>query len=461
MHFQPRISTGSENKRSVEQFLEDQRKFADLIEQKKQKVKEKITAEQKLTEGTYKPELCKKSLKILERKKKLTSATDEDVHSRLYKINKNAQQKQMQDIAQNEDANLLDPNASSQFIGQMSQSSHRIMTQGGEFTATFVPNIHQKSKTIKRDLKIDSILYNDAMRRQKKALVYEKKVTQKKGKSHATSDGSKKAYATRFIREFETVFTDFIQDEKEQKLDYNQLSELLKRLCFLKEAQKVDQTQNTPEQVLLYDLWYTLFADKYKGLHRRNLLVVLLAVLGLNFQITKIQKPDSDETNKTNPIENGDSEAKSMNKSEVAGPPELDETSPRKRRIIGGFDDDENVEFTDEEVERVHKLYNVWFMNRLGSKDNIGQFNVTKKTDEPTHQPEINEKSKGMAHLYRERVLEGTSELIQQKKLEPPRDGRLTHADLLVLAKKLRKRRLRNSRHISKRMSYIPVHSDR
>eukprot|EP00331_Platyophrya_macrostoma_P017792 CAMPEP_0176467726 /NCGR_PEP_ID=MMETSP0127-20121128/38619_1 /TAXON_ID=938130 /ORGANISM="Platyophrya macrostoma, Strain WH" /LENGTH=625 /DNA_ID=CAMNT_0017861059 /DNA_START=32 /DNA_END=1905 /DNA_ORIENTATION=- len=431
--FTPKITeygTARDSRRSVEQFLDDQKKFVERSEIKKQKVKEKISAEQKLTEGTYKPELCKKSLKILEKKKKLASATDEDVHSR-----KNAQQKQMQDIAQNEEVNQENSNTSSQFIGHEKRTSAKALDKG-EIDATFTPNIHQKSKTIKREMKIDTILYNDAMRRQKKAITFEKKLSQKKNKQHNVSEGSKRAYASRFIREFESVISDFVQEEKEQKLNYLQLHELLKKLCFLQDDSKFEVPLEAPEIVLLHDMWYTLFADKFRGVHRRNLLVFLLAVLGLNFQITRILKLD--ETSKTNPIELGESK---QDKSDVIGPPNLGE---RDRRVIGAFDDLENLELADDEVERIHKVYNVWFLNRLNSKDNIGQLQVAKKTEEhgPTYQPEINEKSKSMAHLYREKILEGTSELIQQKKYEPPKDGKLTHADLLFLSRKIVKEKV-------------------
>ena len=446
--FTPSINENGDSKRSVKQFLDDQRKFVDLIEHKKLKIKEKITAEQKSTEGTYKPELCKKSLKILEKKKKLTSATDEDVHSRLYKINKNAQQKQMQEIAQNEDVNLQDSNASSQFIGQKSRTSQLAFGQG-DIDATFVPNIHQKSKTIKRELKIDTILFNDAMRRQKKTITYEKKKDQKKNKSQGISDGSRRAYASRFIREFESVISEFLQDEKESKLDYLQLGEFLKRLFFLREIEKVDSTQFSPERILLHDMWYTLYADKFKGVHRRNLLVFALAVLGLNFQITKIVKGDSHENSKTNPMENGDSQVKSSKNDsmiekdkDVVGPPELEDHGERERRLIGTFDEDENAEFTDEDVERIHRIYNIWSKNRLLAKDNIGQQTASKKVVEHSYHPEIHEKSKNMAHLYREKILEGTSDLIAQKKIEPPKDGKLTHADLLVLSKKIVKEKI-------------------
>lgn len=445
--FNPKITPygNYESKRTVDQFLEDQQRFLSVMELKKQKIKEKISAEQKLTEGTYKPELCKKSLKILEKKKKLVPPVEDDVHSRLYKISKNAQQKQMQDIAENEEVNVMDSNASSQFIGQLSRMSNKSFGIGaGEKDATFVPNIHKRSKVIKRDVKIDTILYNDAMRRQHKSIEFAKKLNKNKTTNQKMSEGSRKALASRFIREFDLAITEFMEGDKEQKMDYLQLNEFLKKLCFLKDSESVDLPHFTPERSLLYDLWYTLFADKYGGIHRRNLLVFLLAVLGLNYQITKIQKPDPAESNaedadakKSSKHSSGILEKDRSNKDSINGPPEPEGIQPKERRILGSFDEEENYEVTAQDVEKVHRIYNLWFVNRLGSPDNIGQMVSSKKIEENSYHPEINENSRNIAHLYREKILEGTSELIQQNKIQAPKDGKLTHADLLVLSKKV------------------------
>ena len=436
-----------EEKRSTKKFLDDQKEFLDLIERKKKKIKEKIDSEQKLVEGTYKPELCKKSLKILEKKKKQTPSMDEDVHSRLYKVNKNAQQKQMQDIAQNEE-NLEDSNTSSQFIGQLSRSSAKDVP--GEGVVTFKPSIHKKSKAMKRDNKIDTILYNDAMRRAKKSLAQSTKIEKPKNKAKNMSEESRKALAARFIREFEIVLGEIVEGDKEQKLDYIQLNEFLKKLYFLKDADKVDLPQFTPERILLYDMWYMMFADKFKGIHRRNLLVFLLAVLGLHYEITRIQKPEAEDSHMN--AEESDAKKSSKmsldkdksidNQHDVSGPPETNEILPRERKIIGQFDADENLELMAEDVEKIHKMYNLWFVNRLGSKDNLGHLLTSKRYEEPSYHPIINENSRNMAHLYREKILEGTSELIAQNKIQAPKDGKLTHADLLVLSKKVVKEKV-------------------
>ena len=434
--FNPRIHSGSDSKRTKEQFLEDQKKFLEQAEAKRQKIKEKIAAEQKLAEGTYKPELCKKSLKILEKKKKLTPASEEDVHSRLYKLNKNAQQKLMLDVAQ-DDSELGDSNnTSSQFLGNLSRTTLKHLEEI-EKNTTFKPNIQKKSKEMKREIKVEAILYSDAMRRQRKTVEVKKKLNKKKPAKPHISDESRRALATRFIREFEVHISDILGENTEKKLDYLELNEFLKRLSFLKDADDIEQPQFTPERVLLYDTWFTLFADKYKGVHRRNLLVFLLAVLGLHFEITKIQKPEPKEGELFDPANNEGAE-KSAER-EIVGPPE--DMPPRERRIIGEFDE-ENLELSPEDVDKIYKTYQVWHLNRLASKDKLAQIATNKKQEELTYQPAINENSKNLAHLYRERILEETSELIQQNKIPAPKDGKLTHADVLVLSKKVVKEKI-------------------
>ena len=157
--------------------------------------------------------------------------SEEDVHSRLYRISKNAQQKQMQDIAEKEEVNIIDSDASSQFIGQLSKLSNK--SHGPpEKDVTFIPNIHKKSKGIDRKTKIDTILYNDAMRRQHKYLDYTKKASTQKVPGQKMSEGSRKALASRFIREFDNIIGEFVESEKQEKLDYLQLNEFLKKLLF-------------------------------------------------------------------------------------------------------------------------------------------------------------------------------------------------------------------------------------
>ena len=62
---------------------------------------------------------------------------------------------------------------------------------------------------------------------------------------------------------------------------------VIEKLCFIskKNIQLLESDELTTEKVLLLQLWEILHGDHYKGIHRRNLLVFLLAVLGLSVEI--------------------------------------------------------------------------------------------------------------------------------------------------------------------------------
>ena len=535
--FHPKLVNDNVQRRSMKQFLDDQNGHRLKVENKREQRKEKIEEQKRLTEGSYKPALCSKSLKILAKKKRFQSG---GVHNRLYKISKNAQQKQMQDIAENEELNLDESNYSSQFIGNLSNASRSGL---GEKEVTFVPNIHKKSRNLKRDGKIDNILYNDALRRQKKPIDVSVQSRQPAAPLKI-SEGSRKALASRFIREFDLAILDFLAPDREPKLDYLQLNTFLRRLAFLKDSEAVELPHFTPERSLLFEMWYTLYADKHDGIHRRNLLVFLLAVMGLHYQITKIevtgegegdeheveaeqepvQQPSQHSIGKhsqslQNDLETSiqregipeermeDTESRSEavlssrkhSKQALRGPSKTaskavsktpsktvsrviqdsganqqaendksrndlsrskqqhlddDQASelipiegvqafiPRHRKKIGSFDAKGNYELSEDEVRKIHDLFNIWYINRLGSPDNIGQMIISRRVEEPSYHPEINDYSRTIAHLHREKILEGTTELIQASKIPAAKDGKLTHADLLMLSKRVAREKM-------------------
>ncbi len=62
---------------------------------------------------------------------------------------------------------------------------------------------------------------------------------------------------------------------------------VIEKLGFIsqKNIQQLENDELTTEKILLLQLWEILHGDHYKGVHRRNLLVFLLAVLGLSVEI--------------------------------------------------------------------------------------------------------------------------------------------------------------------------------
>ena len=437
--FAPRIKT-AKPRRTLDQFLKDQQEHLLQKEEKTRRLQEEKSRNAKTQEeATFKPSICQGSKKILQKKQKSQSQSQEKTqfHQRLHHVGKNAHTKQMQAAAERDSPNLPRDSVDSQFVGRrVATSSSQAQSKRTSKTVeapTFKPQIHKKSKNLKRDDRVDNILYNDALRRQHK-VIEASKMKSRSTSLPGMSFASKRALAMRFIKEFDIAILEFLEVGKEPKLTYLELIELLRKLCFIKESEHMENTNLTPEKILAYDLWYTLHADKHSGVHRRNLLVFLLGILNLHFPITKIQAHAEQLEEKSSPQE----EEQNPLIDQFKNPILPDETNPPyDRKMIGEVDADGNFELNEEEVGKLHKIYNLWYINRMCSGDNLGQLFSTRSQQEFSYHPEINATSQKMAQNYRERILEDTAELIQQNKLAAPKDGKLTHVDLLIVSKKV------------------------
>ena len=65
------------------------------------------------------------------------------------------------------------------------------------------------------------------------------------------------------------------------------MCEVMDRMGFIKSAQKLDSPNFIQERTLMFDMWLVLKGDKLNGVTKKNLLVFLFAIIGLNFQISK------------------------------------------------------------------------------------------------------------------------------------------------------------------------------
>jgi len=421
--FVPKVNDDDHSKRrSVSEFLEGQKKFQEKVENKRKKIQEEAIQKELANDGPHKPEICEGTKKILE-KKQDTIENDDKVHDRLYKLGRSSNVKNMQSFA-GKDLDSLS-RKSSQMIGPINAKEEE------EQSNVFVPQIQEKSKNLKRDDKVQNLLYKDALRRQQKSI--EQATAKPKVESKAVlSSSSKRALAMRFIREFDTYIMEFLEEGGEYIRDYILLNEFLRRLSFLKESEKVDSPCFTPERVLLFDLWYMLHADKHNGVHRRNLLVTLLAVIGLDYQITKITSPNDHSLDSKNGLQIAN-ELKLE-----GGMPEM-ESALKQRKNIGIFDDNGNYELNKEEVTKIHKIFEIWHLNRLSSHDNLGKLAASKNFEDHSYHPEINHASKSMAQNHREKILGSMTKLIEENKLNPPKDSKINHIDLLILSKEVAK----------------------
>ena len=65
------------------------------------------------------------------------------------------------------------------------------------------------------------------------------------------------------------------------------MCEVMEKMGFIKSSQKLDSPNFIQERTLMFDMWLVLKGDKFNGVTKRNLLVFLFAIVGLNFQIAK------------------------------------------------------------------------------------------------------------------------------------------------------------------------------
>eukprot|EP00825_Cyclidium_porcatum_P034596 TRINITY_DN36375_c0_g1_i1.p1 TRINITY_DN36375_c0_g1~~TRINITY_DN36375_c0_g1_i1.p1 ORF type:complete len:252 (+),score=52.66 TRINITY_DN36375_c0_g1_i1:291-1046(+) len=113
------------------------------------------------------------------------------------------------------------------------------------------------------------------------------------------------------------------------------------------------------------------------------------------------------------------------------------ETNANLSREIGFLDDELNWNITQEDARYIFKLFEPLYRNRL-------TFERLKKCDyEEKYQyhPSILPESQKMANQYREKLLEETAALIENKELNVnvPENGKITHADLLVYQRQAQK----------------------
>ena len=101
------------------------------------------------------------------------------------------------------------------------------------------------------------------------------------------SDKSKRILVQRFIKEYETIIAYFTGMSETPMLSFTMIVAILEKLCFIS-ASNVDSLENdelTTEKILLLQIWEILQGDHYQGVHKRNFLMFLLAMLGLSTEL--------------------------------------------------------------------------------------------------------------------------------------------------------------------------------
>ena len=158
---------------------------------------------------------------------------------------------------------------------------------------TFRPKINDRSHRMKvSGGTISDALYQDAIRRKHKSVEMAKIRPDRNLKY--LSEKSAKLLALKLIKEFEEKANEYFGDN-EHKFMYSEMCEFLKMLHFIKASENENTTYAQHEKSLQQDLWLVLKGEKFKGVNERNLLVFLLAIMGLDFLIPGYVKVNSND----------------------------------------------------------------------------------------------------------------------------------------------------------------------
>ncbi|EAS05400.2 hypothetical protein TTHERM_00697380 (macronuclear) [Tetrahymena thermophila SB210] len=144
---------------------------------------------------------------------------------------------------------------------------------------TFKPAIHQKSKSLVRNEKVEVILYKDAKRR------LEKQRKESKKRSNSCNSGkissmSEIILVHKFTKEFYQVCQQLNLQDKDS-FDLNNVFELLIKLRFIKYYYEQDGPVIENEKRLVYLLWSLIGGERFGKIKKENLVIFLLCVLGL------------------------------------------------------------------------------------------------------------------------------------------------------------------------------------
>ena len=477
--FNPNILVTAENEphRSLPEFLASQTKFLNSKSQKIETLRTHLST-QDSKEKTSNPQLCKESLEILKKKAKETHVDNiKPAYERLYSLNK-----KMKCIEKGESPeNSMKGNNDNFFADEKKPDPAE--------NITFIPKINEKSREIVknqgavRENNADTRLYDDYFHREKKLKKkqtirsedYSNNLPVNPNKTSKTI--SVKLIAEAFIKEYKEIARNYLILGRDPSFDYLSLCEILKQLGFITNMEKLAGGLFEKERTLLFELWWALKGEEFKGVGSRNLCLFLLGVLGLCYTLEKHEKIDGFSANalpKDDRNKNFDEEKEGvkLTKSLIAGGSnrnvdshktlqiDLNENQGKtlalgsivtnnsefyeqwaklkQGRIYGKFDSSSgNLELSKVDIEEIHKKFELFYRNRL-SNEVLKKANVPEK---PTFEPNILQNSKVMANNYREKMIEKTNDFLKTQSLEGKvlENGGMNHAELLIYSKEARK----------------------
>ena len=156
----------------------------------------------------------------------------------------------------------------------------------------------------------------------------------------------------------------------------------------------------------MFDMWLVLKGDKLNGVTKRNLLVFLFAIVGLNFQIAK---EDSSEQSDHRQLSYSESSKVFLsNKNQQIFQEYIDNI--RSKTKIGTFDNDNDFFLKETDASNIQKVYDLFYINRLMNTKTKAKPKVSYK--QYSYRPKTNKKSEELATKRRIKMMNETEEFM-------------------------------------------------
>jgi hypothetical protein len=405
--FKPKMVTKqADQKRTLDEFLEAQSRF---IQQKasKQRLLRQEREETEQEQLSFRPSLSKKSLEMVSRRQTLGG------------------------------------------VSTTAKDQKRVIVAGED--RLFRPAIDKKSKNLRRDGKVEDLLYQDAMARLSRAQTRETEreneasMLSKKEPSRTLTftqkNATNKMICSRFMKQFNEVAHNYLDsDDKtivtDGRLSLEAAACVMFSLGFLSTLDELDEDAYTQEKVLLLEIWEVLEGEPRNGIKPDNLAVFLLAILGLDHSVME-------------------GTTKNAN---------VQRPAHAKGNIAGFFDNSEIFHLSPEEIRKIQTVYDLLRVNRLKNESNVkGKDGNDGKDCAET--PHIDENSRQLAENYRGKLRNDIGKLLEENapqgndalpeiseedqedaavtdtkaKEKPKLVDQLSHIDLMIIQKQAQK----------------------
>ena len=379
--FHPEIIRSEPQRRTIEDFLNDQKLF---LEKRQENIIKKQEDQRAKLEMQYvgRPELAAGSLRLLNEKKK-SDSPKEPIYEKLYHLKMKEKQ------------NLLgDRN-----VQEYSKTNER------NEESKFMPQIEERSRILNRPDRIDDHLYKDALRRQQKEK--ETEIESKRKKDQKKIDpNSQKYVARRFKKEFNKTLSNC--EITKNVLEYEQFRLLLYLMGFINDSTEGEQNNSTTQ------LWRFIGGEAKGGVTKALLLNVLMAIMNILHVEHQANVPETIEEKKDEVIKSN--KAKKITENIIQ----------------------ESTDFSESDLKEIHNTFHILYLNKISY---VGKQN-TSNAEKCSFEPLIDPNSEALAKKAREKLLKRKIEESKVQINDENNPDLKSIADLLVYQKQKKQEQL-------------------